>query len=292
MRNLLFIVLISQSFWLIAQQDTLNIFNLQSFTPSALLKRGQIEVKLFNNLYSQTKGFDENRKKQDQNTRSSYFGSFLQMSYGKSSRLTLGVDAYLRSVRLDDVNSSPFGLFAFEKSANQRTAISKIGPKVKFLPFKNIKRLSIQSTFLIPIAGNLEGVNDNMLPWLDWDTYTWLNQLFWDKELSRKWQVFTAIETYLRIPRNSYNETILFTSPVKGFLSYFPTKKITVYAMAEWGPTWGKSPLISNFYSQIGIGGKFQIHRRFEIEGLTSHFPLGKSQGAGNTYNIGVRYLH
>lgn len=292
MRNFLLACLLSQNFWLIAQQDSLNIFNLQSFTPSALLKRGQVEVKIFNNLYSQTKGFDEKLKKQDQGFRSSYFASFLQMSYGKSSRLTLGMDVYLRSVRLDDIDSSPFGLFAFEKSQDQRTAISKIGPKIKFLPFKNIKRLSIQSTFLIPIARNLEGVNDNMLPWLDWDTYTWLNQFFWDKTLSRKWQVFTAIETYLRIPRDSYNETLLFTSPVKGFLSYFPTKKITLYTMAEWGPTWGKSPLISNFYSQIGIGGKFQLHRRFEIEALTSHFPFGKSQGAGNTYNIGMRYLH
>ena len=37
--------------------------NLQAYTPSTLLKPGQIEIKLFNNLYTQTAYFDEESKK-------------------------------------------------------------------------------------------------------------------------------------------------------------------------------------------------------------------------------------
>lgn len=292
MRFKLFIILWIQSFFLIAQQDTLKSFNLQSFTPSALLKYHQVEVKLFNNLYTQTKGFDTEYTKQDQGIRSTYLASFVQVLYGKSSRFNFGIDLYFRSVRIDDENNSPFQVFRFEQNDNQRSTISKLGPKIKILPFKNIKRLSWQSTLLFPVSKNLEGVNDNTKPWLDWDTYTWLNQLFWDKALNDKWQVFTALEFYWRLPRNSYNETSLVTTPIKGFLSYFPNQKTTLYAMAEWGPTWGINPTLSNFYSQVGLGGKYQLTRHLEIEALSSLFPFGKSQGAGYTYNLGLRYLH
>ncbi len=292
MRFKLFLLLWGQSFFLIAQQDTLKTFNLQSFTPSALLKYHQIEVKFFNNLYTQTKGFDMEYQKQDQGIRSTYLASFVQVLYGTSSRFNVGMDLYFRSVKIDKADHSPFQIFRFERNNTQRSAISKIGPKIKVLPFKKFKRLSLQSTLLLPVTNNLEGVKDNTKPWLDWDTYTWLNQLFWDKTLNDKWQVFTALELYWRLPRNSYNETSLFTTPIKGFMSFFPNNKTTLYGMIEWGPTWGESPVLSNFYSQIGLGGKYQITPHLEIETLGSLFPFGKNQGAGYTYNLGFRYLY
>ncbi|MCP4521812.1 MAG: hypothetical protein GY827_09020 [Cytophagales bacterium] len=288
MRYLLCLLFLGIGNILFAQDDD-ESFNLQSFTPSALLQKQQIELKIFNNLYTQTQGFDEHRVRNMQGSRSNYLGNFVQGLYGINSRLNVGFDLYVRSTSTTSEDSHAFAIF--QAGDLQRTAVTKIGPRIKFLPFKKYRRLSFQSTFLFPTAPNLEGVNDNNAPWLDWDTYTWLNQIFWDKSLSQKWQVFTALEMFLRIPRESYSEEPLFSTPVKAFVSYFPTTKITTYAMVEWGPTWGTDPLLSNYYSQIGIGGKYQLNTHLELEALFTTFPLGKSQGAGQTYNIGIRYL-
>lgn len=49
--------------------------NLQSITPSSIMKRGQVEVKLFNNLYTQQAFFDSTSEKQDIGFRENYFTS-------------------------------------------------------------------------------------------------------------------------------------------------------------------------------------------------------------------------
>lgn len=256
-----------------------------------MLQKGQVELKIFNNLYTQTASFNEDLEKVQEANRASYFGSFNSFLYGVSPKLNIGFDLYLRSVRIEDNSASPFSILQFGSRPEQRTAISKFGPRVKFLPFKKIKRLSIQTTLLFPIASDLEGKLNNDL-WLDWDTYTWLTQLFYDKKIGDKLQLFTAFETFIRAPRDSYNDNILVITPLKFFLSYFPTNKLTLYGMAEIGPQWASnSTIISSFYTQTGIGGKWQVKPWFELESLVSIFPIGKSQGAGSTFNLGFRLI-
>lgn len=225
--------------------------------------------------------------------RSSYFGTFTNFLYGLNSKLNIGFDLYLRSVRLDASESSAFSLFKFENNQSQRTTFSKFGPRVKFVPFKKAERLSIQTTLLFPIAGDLEGRSSNgQKPWLDWDTYTWLTQVFYDKQISSKFQMFTAFETFVRIPRNSYSQQVIFTTPAKIFMTYFPSSKLSLYGMFEAAPTWGSAGnLISSLYTQTGVGGKYQVKSWFEIESLYTIFPIGKNQGAGVTYNFGVRLI-
>lgn len=223
--------------------------------------------------------------------RTTYFGTFNNFLYGVSEKINIGFDLYIRAFRSGQESSSPLSVLTFQNTNFSRVALAKFGPRIKFTPIKGIGRLSLQSTLLFPIAQDLEGKESGGV-WLDWDTYTWLNQLFFDRRLSHNLQFFTALEFYTRIPRKSFSESAIFTTPLKGFLSYFPTSKLTLYGMAEFGPTWGSgSNLISSYYTQTGVGGKFQIKSFLEVEGLVTIFPIGKNSGAGSTFNIGLRYI-
>jgi len=103
--------------------------SLQNYTPSVLLKKGQVEVKSFNGLYTDNSGFNQNRQNIASGRRQSYFTGFIQTLYGLSPQINIGIDAQIKSVRLDASNSSPFKLFTFEKrSKTTRTALSYIGP--------------------------------------------------------------------------------------------------------------------------------------------------------------------
>jgi hypothetical protein len=274
---------------------TPNLSNIFVFTPSSLLKSGQIEVKDFNNIYTQTKGFDVNRQKTQNANRDTYFGSFIQVLHGTHAKFNLGFDLYFKSYLRNGVDDSPFSILGFpNNNIDSRVLVSKFGPKIKITPFKKIKRLSIQQTILFPVAKDLEG-KDSGKPWTDWDTYTSLTQFFYDKTLNDKLQFFAAAEMYFRIPRNSWKTAPFLVTPIKAFVSYFPSNKMTVYGMTEWGPEWGRdsngSGPFSAYYTQIGIGSKYQVLPWLEFEVLTTKFPLGKVQGAGSTYNFGFRVL-
>ena len=121
--------------------------NLQAYTPSTLLKPGQIEIKLFNNLYTQTAYFDEESKKKDLNERSTYFTGIINSLYGITIDINVGLDVYIKSVRFDSESSSPFSVFNFSSDADTRTALTQFGPKIKISPFKSFRNLAFQSTF-------------------------------------------------------------------------------------------------------------------------------------------------
>ena len=82
-----------------AQEDYKKSKNLNTYTPSVLLSKGQLEVKLFNNFYTQTAYFDNKSRKIDVG-RQNYLGSFIQVLYGFSdnNRLNLGFDILLLTI--------------------------------------------------------------------------------------------------------------------------------------------------------------------------------------------------
>lgn len=265
----------------------------QDFTPSVLYTKGQWEYKFFNNLYTQTAGFDENGSKQKYNNRGSYFSSINQVLIGVNSRFNIGLDFWVKSVRIDDVSSSPFKLLQFETSNNTRTALTNIGPKVKFQPFKKLSHLSVQSTFLIPIASDQEG-KFNGKPYLSSDSYISITQVFYDQALGKKFQVFFQVAPWVYIKRkSSVNESRFgLSSPVDVFLSFFATDRFTVYLQQEYWPNFGAKG-VDSWFRQEGVGAKYQIIKgKLETEMSMTNFSMGKGAGAGVTYNFGVRIIH
>jgi hypothetical protein len=86
---------------------------------------------------------------------------------------------------------------------------------------------------------------------------------------------------------------------MSAFLSYFPSDKSTVYIMLQYSPRFGlnKNEKVSGFnvqgdFAQTGIGFKYQISSKIGLEVLYSNFFTSANQGAGNTFNFGIRYIN
>jgi hypothetical protein len=263
----------------------------QEFTPSVLYSKGQWEYKHFNNLYSQTEGFDNEGNKVKYNNRGTYLSSINQVLFGVNSRFNVGFDFWIKSVRIDNINSSPLSALLFQNNTNARTALSGIGPKVKFQPFKHLSRLSIQSTFLIPTAKDQEGLS-NGRPFLSQDSYISITQVFYDQPIGKKIQLFFSLSPWVYIKKKSVANRTSLSSPLDIFVSYFPTDRFTLYAQQGYWPNYGENG-IASWFSQQGLGTKYQIIKgKLEIESSYTKFTMGRNQGAGSTYNLGLRFIH
>ncbi len=268
--------------------------NIQVYTPSVLFRKGQWEYKFFNNLYTQTKGFDNKGNKFDYGNRSNYFTSINQFLIGINSKINIGADVWINSVRVNDsTRDSPFNVLTFEKSPDTRTEIGYAGPKIKFIPFKKLSHLSLQTTFLIPLASDLEG-KMNGRPFLTRDSYISITQIFYDYSISNKFQLFFQLSSWIYIAKvKPLAETsrVSVSSPASIFLSYFPSKRLTFYLQQEFWPNYG-SKGINSWFMQQGLGMKVQIITGIlEAETSYTNFLLGANTGAGQTFNFGLRLI-
>lgn len=264
--------------------------NLQSFTPSVLLKKGQKEWKLFNNLYTQTRYFD-NFKITDINGRANFFSGIFQFNFGLTKKLNGGVSFMMRSTSNRGPNSSPLDVFRFQNNANARTAITNVGLIAKYAPIP-VEGLSLQTMVFFPTGKKLEGAPEESLPYIDFDAIQWFQQAFYDVRLAQRFNLFAELDFLIRIDvQNKDRQSSQVAIPLKVFPSYFITNKLTAYAMTEFAPTLGAG-IFSSAYVQSGLGLKYQLTNQLEIEGLYTNFWWGKNSGAGVTYNLGLRYLH
>jgi len=267
----------------------------QKYTPSVLYNKGQWEYKFFNNLYTQTKGFEKDGNKVNYGNRSNYFTSINQFLLGVNSKINVGADVWINSVRVNDsVKDTPFNLLKFENSPNSRTEFGYAGPKIKIIPFKKLSHLSFQTTFLIPIAKDMEGKKNNK-PYLSRDSYISITQIFYDYSISSKFQLFFQLAPWIYTAKEkpmAGTSRFSVSSPASIFLSYFPTKRLTFYMQQEFWPNYG-SKGISSWFRQEGIGMKVQIIKgKLEAETSYTRFSMGANAGAGQTYNFGLRLIH
>lgn len=262
--------------------------NVTTYTPSVLLRKGQKEIQLFNNLYTQDAWFDEKGDKTSLSTRGSWNTMIMTFNYGisNSSRFNVGADFNLRSTRHSSPDEYAWQIFKLEQNSSNRTTLTSLGPKIKWSPFKKIPKLSIQSAFWIPVAKNLEGT-----PWLDWQRYTSWTQLFFDRPIGDSYQLFSEIDLLFRIPEIGSGLEIKetqFSTPTSLFFSYFPNYKSTLYAQFQFVPILTAFP---SYFAQTGFGGKYQLFPQLQIEASYTNFFAGNSQGAGATFNLGLRFI-
>ena len=260
-------------------------FNYQNYSPSVLLQKGQYEIKMFNNLYTQTTFFDNTSNVLPQN-RSSFFTSIVDASYGLKANLNVGFNLFLRASRFAPPEDSFLDILNFENSGSARFAVSHFGPSVKFSPFKN-KKYSIKSILLIPLEANLDGSEGGV--YLDENAYQWWNQLFYDTPISDKWRLFAEVSTIVKINRNfDFNRSSALL-PLKAFFTYFPNDVFSFYGFADFTTS---IAVPTPFYLQMGVGTKVIFFKKFEIELLYSDFVAGRLNGGGETYNVGFRFIH
>jgi len=255
--------------------------NLQSITPSSIMKKGQLEVKLFNNIYTQRAFYNSSSEKQEIGFRETYITSANYFLMGVNSWLNVGAEVWVNSVKR---NTDPL---------QQRTELAYVAPKIKIAPFNSLQRFSITSTLLIPVAKDMQGSGDPNKPFLAYDNTIWVNQLFYDQQLGQDWQVFFELSGSLYFKKPSVEESSnFFRMPAKAIISYFPSERITLYALSELMTQFGQDNFVDSYYVQMGPGLKYQlVPGKIEIESLYTNFLAGKSQGAGTTYNLGLRMI-
>ncbi len=260
-------------------------YRLQLFTPSSMLLWGQAEAKIYQQVYSQTHYFDAQGHPQPQNGRSTYYTGIASLMLGFKPWFNFGAEVWLRSVRLDAENSSPFQVLSFQSGPNSRSALSAIGPKLKFQPFKRLNGFAVQTSLLIPVGKDMEA-NNRAQPYLATENLQWWTQCYYTHRLSQRWQLFGEVDAYAAINTGGREQTQAssFALPTSLYINYFPTSRITVYAFNQVWPT------ISTVWFQAGVGGKMRISQRLDLDFMYGRFLAGINvAGQANAFNLGIR---
>lgn len=267
---------------------------IQTLTPSKLIAKGQYDLKWFNNLYTQT----ESTFSDGTEPRQTFFTSSLEAFTGVSEnrRVNIGVILEVRSNVVAD--RSAFDVFSFDgESGTARSGLTSIAPAVKFVPFENINNFSIQSSLSIPLIGQ----ETDRGVFLDQKGFTWQNRFFLDYTFSGgDWQIFGELNSEFNFGKEaefdsnfdtvdgSFANNSLVLAPGI-FLSYFPSSKFTVLALAQHSQRIDLGNDFSQDFTALGGGAKYQLTDTLNLEALYTNFVRGNDTGLGETFNLGLR---
>lgn len=263
--------------------------NIQTYTPSKLLRKGQWDIKWFNNLYTQTRGIDD-QKNTITFPRQNFFTSTLDLFTGvsNSDRLNVGVLVEYRSNTIN--GKGILKPFSFAGEPHNRSGLSSIAPAIKFTPFKRWARFAIQSSLSFPVFSGAETQNGIFL---DQKGKTFQNRFFYDYLAPNgSVQIYTEINTQYNFGKkeNSFANDSFGISPGI-FFSYFPSPNTTLLLLAQHYNLFAINNGFSQDYSALGGGAKFQLNQTLNLELLYANFIRGKDSGIGQLFNIGLRAL-
>jgi len=274
-------LLLSFGFFGFSQDNTGS--NIQTYTPSKLLNKGQWDIKFFNNLYTEVEFADSNGDKQSKN-RENYFTATLEAFTGISdnNRFNIGAIIEYRSNTFNDRQA--LSVFSLKESNSDRKGLSSIAPAVKFQPIESVSNFSIQSAIHIPLHSDAEeGL------FLDQSAWTFQNRFFYDYTFTgNKWQLFTELNTEYNFGDEASFANKTFTLAPGVFMSYFPSNKTTVLGFVQHAQRFGD---FTQDYTALGLGGKYQLTELLNLEVLYSKFVRGTDSGLGQSFNLGLRAL-
>lgn len=298
------LVLTSFSFSAIAQEDPQDgeqqESNIQEYTPSKLLKKGQWDIKSFNSLYTQTERTDSGsesvtipRETYLTNTTEAYTG------ISKNSRINVGVIIQFRANTFDGAGALEV-LKLEDNSVDARSGLTTIAPSIRVQPIASIPNFSFTSSVYFPIFKDKPNA-----PYLDKRSVFWETKFFFDKTFGGgDWQVFTEADFGLNFgesqadanPADSnISERFANNSayvPLSAFLSYFPTTNFTVYVNAKQNFLIDLGNDFSQNATSLGFGGKYQLTKVINVEASFDKFIRGNNfQGLGQTFSAGFRLL-
>lgn len=284
MKKLSLIIILSlTNFVSFAQENDDEKSNIQTYTPSKLLDKGQWDIKWFNNLYTQTK------RDQDGTTltepRTNFFTSTVEVFTGVSNnnRINLGAIVEFRSNTIN--GRQALSVFNLDDTATDRKGITSIAPAIKWQPISNVGNFSVQTALHIPLV---ENETENGV-FLDQSSWIFQNRFFYDYTFGGgDWQLFTELNTeYSFGEKTSFANDTFAVSPGV-FMSYFPNSEWTVLGFVQHTQRFGD---FSQDFTGVGLGGKYQLSKVLNLEVLYSNFVRGTDSGLGDSYNIGLRAL-
>ncbi len=264
---------------------------IQNLTPSKLIGKGQVDIKWFNNLFTQTRAADSNG---DVSTidRENFFTSTLEAFYGVSENRRVSVGAILEFRSNTVGGRGALDVFSFDgERGSARSGLTNIAPSVKFVPFKSLSNFSVQSSLFISLIGD-ESDADGVF--LDQDGFTLQNRFFYDLPLgsTKEWQLFFDLNTEFNFgdEEDSFANNSLRLIPGV-FLSYFPSSKFTVQGFVQHFQLIDLGNEFEQDLTALGAGAKYQLTKTLNLEVLFSGFVRGNDTGLGESYNLGLRYV-
>ncbi len=253
------------------------------YVVSATAPRGEFEFKSFSNLYNQVTG--KEGRLSDQAT---FFTFNYSALFGFTNRFNAGIDLRYRQVSFGSEDRSRFDVFSLEQSASNRHGLTGVGPKIRYAPFKALPNFSIQSTYWFATSDDLAGAADR--PFIDFNGDIWFTQIFNDFSIGNNFSLFTELDLLWEDIGNSEAGHInRFSSPVQLIFSFFPTERATLYTLGAYSPFWQED---FDYFYQAGLGAKYQITPKLELEFLYTHFRntfILDANGQASTLNFGIR---
>ena len=147
-KSTLLLVFLLASFTGFSQEETpeeSTKSNIQEYTPSKLLKKGQWDIKLFNSLYTETEATVGGGSKSVKVDRRTFFTSKLELFTGvtESSRFNVGVIIQSKSNTYGGAGALDVFNFKDDRKTS-RNGISSIAPSVKIQPLKSISNFYME----------------------------------------------------------------------------------------------------------------------------------------------------
>ena len=251
--------------------------DIRYFT-SYLYGRGQYELSVFNNYFSEIRG---------DVYRSNFFTSFIRYTLGYSKKVNFSIDLKWRAVSFGDANL--IGEFDALRHGNEgstqvnneevtfrKIGISAIIPRIKYQPINTRPNLSIQHSVAIPTNYGSDGA------FLDWGSPSIYNDVFYDITTGSKSSIFLQLSIWLEnIGGALFRQSdgyYQFSTPFTFIYQYFPSRKTTIYSLINVAPQWGYSVTeggnnvnaIEDGYQQLGLGIKQYVTEETQIELLYS----------------------
>lgn len=280
--------------------------NVQTYTPSKLLDKGQWDIKFFNGLYTETRQTGDGSTARDI-PRQTFFTNTTEIYTGvnENSRINVGL---VFQVRANTYNGAKaLSAFSFEDNATDaRSGVTTIAPSIRVQPFENVGNFSFNSSLFFPVFKDVPNA-----PYLDKRSVFWETKFFYDKTFGGgDWQLFTEADLGFnfgekRADADATTDNIderfannSFVLPLSVFLSYFPATKSTVFINAQQSffigydnPDAGENNFSQN-YTALGLGGKYQLTDALNVELSYNNFVRGSSfQGLGQTFSLGLRAI-
>ena len=129
-----------------------------------------------------------------------------------------------------------------------------------------------------------------MQPFLAEDHFWWANTLYYDTPIADNLYTFFRAGAWVSIPKGSSEQAALIRFPFRGMLSYFTSKVLSVNLQA--GFTLNNQSQMNGYWGDLGLGFRWQIAPGvLELQGEYQKYVIGKNQGAGETFNFGLRWI-
>lgn len=170
----MFVLFVSEGFSQETSEDQRS--NIQEYTPSKLLKKGQWDIKFFYSLYTQTKKTDAGsssfaipRETFVINTTEIYAG------ISENSRVNIGFIFQIRSNTFGGTGA--FDVFQIkDNDIDARSGLTTIAPSIRVQPFVSISNFSFTSSVYFPVFEDRANA-----PYLDKRSVFWETKFFFDK---------------------------------------------------------------------------------------------------------------